>query len=168
MNLLGSENSSVEAAAADAVSVVSSSESEDSANGFVVIQELQRTESCSSFYSEFTISESTNPSNVNLLVGPSVSASSIVQRFQGLQIQNDENFQFVNEKAETVITFSRESLQKRLKNLIAMSQRNFNGDPEVNKIQFCIPTKISHETFFQVFATRQQDNEVCSDIPRSR
>jgi hypothetical protein len=135
MDLLGHGFDDI-TAATEVVSIASSSDSEVSQNeSFVVIQELQRLESASSIPSEFiyTVDEP-NLSKVNL-IAPSVSVSSVFERYQNLQIEKDDPIKFTVEEPETV-EFTRENLMKRLRNLVLKSLRNFNGDLEVKTENF--------------------------------
>jgi hypothetical protein len=147
MDLLG-HGSNEMPAASEVNSIASSSDSEEYDNStFVVIQELQRLESTSSIPSEFIYTvEEPILSKVNLLA-PSVSLSSIAERFQSLQIDSVDSIEIPVEQPQ-IVELTRETLVKRLRNLVLGSLRNFNGDDEVKNVNFQ-REKNSSQIFFQ-------------------
>lgn len=107
----------------------SSDSSSDSSENLFKIHECSRSNSTDSLQSAVEVM-----SKSNLLVAPSASATSILERVQFAK-RAKEIIDKVQKYAVDVeideIGFTRPELQKRLQNLVAKSFKCFNGDIEV-------------------------------------
>lgn len=119
---------------------VTSSSSRESMSDVLVTQELQRSDSVHSLV--------VDASTTNLLLAPSVSVSSILERSQTAGNYVNEPKDDNKTKYEDIdgLGFTREELKNRLSNLIKHSLKHFNDDPDVNKtssshhvIQYLLP-----------------------------
>lgn len=122
----------------ESAAAVASASSKSSSDSETEIVEMHRSVSITSVHSDFVYPDEAN-SKTNLLVGPSVSASSIIESSDQLKIVELQTDGLLADKLaknsqiqfDDELDFTREQLQNRLKHLIATSLKKFNGDPEV-------------------------------------
>lgn len=143
---------------------VTSSSSRESMSDVLVIEELQQSASVTSVHSL-----DASASNNNLLLAPSVSVSSLLERSQAAagyhvnEPMEDDKIKF--EVQHDGLGFTRDELKNRLSNLIKYSVKHFNSDPDVNTALLS-QLNIHYRLLHPVVPARQWNTQICIALPR--
>lgn len=137
-------------------SVDSDSSDDDSV---IEIQNLLRSASLTSISSAMRVAGILDLPTSILPLAPKVSETSLQEKRNGNVEQiysEDKHF-----------NFTRDELKKRLQNLVKLSDKSSNRDPEVNSLKLFLTIYVTISRLPTVGLTGQQDLKVCIEIPSS-